>query len=250
MNKILQYLTFESLQNKYEYEDNSTFFPPTLETDSCFSRHLLVNRFIHTRMPKFLFWSIEADFNTLMDPFFIETINYWTKSYTELSGDRKNIVKTLLENVGIALSKPRNLNNCFHYDTGYVHFVKGDTDSYISFEVHPPRRCFRLIESFEKIVNKINQIEILGGDLKIELEKKYLLDDLNINFSDKNHIAAQVISKIHNRLPKNKHDLSDLFLTPHIAEEIYKDAKVFCSNLEYIVDTFQIVDYWSPDKKR
>ena len=119
-----------------------------------------------------------------------------------------------------------------------------------SFETHPPRRCFRLIENFEKIVSKIEKIKILGGDLRLELESKYSISDLNTGFSNYNNIAAQVISKIHNMLPKNKNDKTDIFLTPFIAEEIYKDAKAYCLNLEYIVDTFQVVDYWSPDKKR
>ena len=102
----------------------------------------------------------------------------------------------------------------------------------------------------EKIVSKIEKIKILGGDLRLELEGKYSISDLNTWFSNYNNIAAQVISKIHNMLPKNKNDKTDIFLTPFIAEEIYKDAKAYCLNLEYIVDTLQVVDYWSPDKKR
>tara|TARA_Y100001970_G_C14255813_1_gene875279 strand:- start:4784 stop:5536 length:753 start_codon:yes stop_codon:yes gene_type:complete len=250
VSKILEYLDFQSVQNQYEYQDETSFFPPTLETESCFSRHLLVNRFLQTKMPKFLYWSIEADPNVLMDPFCMETICYWTDSLNESNKENKEAIKKLLLNIGIALSKPRNLSKSFHYETGYVHYLSEKTEPYISFEVHPPRRCFRLVESFERVVSKIKQIEILGMDLKVELENKYSLVDLNVNFSDKNHVAAQVISRTHNNLQKNKNDKSDLFLTPHIAEEIYKDAKVFCRGLKYIVDTFQIVDYWSPDKKR
>ncbi|MBT3475499.1 hypothetical protein HN460_01005 [bacterium] len=250
MTKILEYRSFESLQNKYKYQDNFSFFPPTLETGTCFSRHLLVNRFLITKKPKYLFWSIEADPNVIMDPFCVETVNWWrsllVKSNKVIDSE---ILSQLLRNIGIALSRYRDLSNSFHYDSGFVHkYIK--EDSYFSFEVHPPRRCFRLVENFEKIIRKIEQVKILGGDLKLELETKYSISDLNTGFSNYESIAAQVISKTHNMLPKNKNDKTDIFLTPFIAEEIYKDAKVFCFRLEYIVDTFQIVDYWSPEKKR
>ena len=90
----------------------------------------------------------------------------------------------------------------------------------------------------------------MGLDLKLELEAKYKVKDLNVNFSEPSNIAAQVMSINHNDLKKNINDKTNLFLTPYIAEEIYKDAKQFTLGLEYIVDTFQVVDYWSPDKKR
>jgi hypothetical protein len=185
-----------------------------------------------------------------MDPFCVETVNWWrsllVKSNKVIDSE---ILSQLLRNIGIALSRYRDLSNSFHYDSGFVHkYIK--EDSYFSFEVHPPRRCFRLVENFEKIIRKIEQVKILGGDLKLELETKYSISDLNTGFSNYESIAAQVISKTHNMLPKNKNDKTDIFLTPFIAEEIYKDAKVFCFRLEYIVDTFQIVDYWSPEKKR
>jgi len=38
---------------------------------------LLVNRFLITKKPKYLFWSIEADSNVMMDPFCAETLNWW-----------------------------------------------------------------------------------------------------------------------------------------------------------------------------
>ena len=64
-------------------------------------------------------------------------------------------------------------------------------------------------------------------------------------------VSGSTIFKENNGdLKKNINDKTNLFLTPYIAEEIYKDAKQFTLGLEYIVDTFQVVDYWSPDKKR
>ena len=250
MAKILEYRSFESFQSSYEHQENSNFFPPSLEIGPCFSRHLLVNRFLITKKPKYLFWSIESDSNVMMDPFCTETLNWWRNLLIESNKTiDKEILSQLLKNIGLALSRHRDLSNSFHYDSGFVHNYRKE-DSYFSFETHPPRRCFRLIENFEKIVSKIEKIKILGGDLRLELESKYSISDLNTGFSNYNNIAAQVISKIHNMLPKNKNDKTDIFLTPFIAEEIYKDAKVYCLNLEYIVDTFQVVDYWSPDKKR
>ena len=249
--EILEYRTFESLQNKYKFQDNTTFFPPSLNTDKCFSRHLLVNRFLNTKNPKFLFWSIEKDSNVLMDSFCMETINYWRGLLIESnSREDKEILAQLLVNIGIALGEYKNSSKFFHYESGFVHCSKENQKAFVSFEVHPPRRCFRLVENFERIVRKIKQVEILGADMKSELTNKYSIDDLNIDFSDHIHIAAQVISKVHNKIPKNRHDTFDLFLTPFLAEEIYKDAKIFCEGLSYIVDTFQTVDYWSPDKKR
>jgi hypothetical protein len=250
MGKLLEYRSFESLQNAYDYQEETSFFAETLNGAHCFSRHLLVNRFLNTKKPKFLFWSIEADSNVITDPFCVETINHWRNLLSVTKDDSHKIVlSTLLKNVGLALSRNRNLSNSYHYDSGFVNNYN-DKDSYISFEVHPPRRCFRLVENFEKIINKINQIKILGLDLKIELEAKYQVKDLNVNFSDSTNISAQVISKAFNNTKKNSNDKTDLFLTPFIAEAIYKDAKTFTLGLEYIVDTFQIVDYWSPDKKR
>ena len=91
--------------------------------------------------------------------------------------------ETLLKNIGLGLSRQRKPTDSYHYDSGLVNNFDGE-NSYISFEVHPPRRCFRLVENFEKIVNKINQIKILGLDLKLELEAKYKVKDLNVNFSE------------------------------------------------------------------
>ena len=250
MGNSLEYRTFESLQNSYDYQDNSAFFPPALDNENCFSRHLLVNKFLNTKKPKFLFWSIEADSNVMMDPFCVETVNYWKSMLLDsIDESKREIIETLLKNIGLGLSRQRKLTDSYHYDSGLVNNFDGE-NSYISFEVHPPRRCFRLVENFEKIVNKINQIKILGLDLKLELEAKYKVKDLNVNFSEPSNIAAQVMSINHNDLKKNINDKTNLFLTPYIAEEIYKDAKQFTSGLEYIVDTFQVVDYWSPDKKR
>ena len=63
-------------------------------------------------------------------------------------------------------------------------------------------------------------------------------------------IASQIISELHNKIPKNKTDKTELILTPFLAEKIYSDAVSFTEGLEYIVDTYRIVDYWDPDKKR
>ena len=53
---------------------------------------------------------------------------------------------------------------------------------------------------------------------------------------------------MHNRIKKVEND--KLILTPEIAYAIYEESKIFVENLQYIVDTFRIVDYWDPDKKR
>ena len=136
MGETLEYLNFESFQNKYEHENNSSFFPKTLDTNHCFSRHLLVNKYLKTKKPKFLYWAIEADPNVLVDPFCVETINHWTDLLSE-DKTQKDTIQKLLINIGNALSKRRSLINCFHYDLGYVHFVK-ETISYISFGNVPP----------------------------------------------------------------------------------------------------------------
>ncbi|MBT4435356.1 hypothetical protein HOD02_03460, partial [bacterium] len=138
----------------------------------------------------------------------------------------------------------------FHYDSGFVHYKGGKLHPLITFEVHPPRRCFRLIENFEEILSSINKINLLKLDLESELVRKYNLERININFTNPLLIASQIISELHNRIPKNKIDKTELILTPFLAEKIYSDAVSFTEGLEYIVDTYRIVDYWDPDKKR
>ena len=88
MGNSLEYRTFESLQNSYDYQDNSAFFPPALDNENCFSRHLLVNKFLNTKEPKFLFWSIEADSNVIMDPFCVETVNYWKSKKIDIEDSK------------------------------------------------------------------------------------------------------------------------------------------------------------------
>ncbi|MFL2630708.1 MAG: hypothetical protein ACJ0OP_03000 [Thermodesulfobacteriota bacterium] len=247
----LDYLDFDSIQNVYDYQDETNFFPPSLITDSCFSRHLLINKYLLTRKPKYLFWSIEFDSNSLMDPFLVETVNFW-KELLINSSNSEDKLKLLshLKNIGLALSQSRDSNLSFHYDSGFVHYKGEKLHPLITFEVHPPRRCFRLIENFEEILASINKINLLKLDLESELVRKYNLERININFTNPLLIASQIISELHNKIPKNKTDKTELILTPFLAEKIYSDAVSFTEGLEYIVDTYRIVDYWDPDKKR
>ena len=70
----INYISFENQQNKYDQGDNLAFFPETLNTPNCFSRHLLVNKYLITRSPKYLFWALEFDPNVLMDPYFVKQL--------------------------------------------------------------------------------------------------------------------------------------------------------------------------------
>ena len=68
-----------------------------------------INRFLNTKNPKFLFWSIEKDSNVLMDPFCVEPINYWRGLLIESnSREDKEILAQLLVNIGIALGEYKN----------------------------------------------------------------------------------------------------------------------------------------------
>ena len=87
-------------------------------------------------------------------------------------------------------------------------------------------------------------------DMESQIKNKYKIKDVNINFSNPLLIAAQIISQVHNGIKKNLNEENELYLSPPLAEEIYSDALRFTKNLNYIVDTFQEVDYWDPDKKR
>ena len=194
---------------------------------------------------------MEFDSNSLMDPFVVETINWW-RDYMVNSGDKskKSILSVLLNNIGIALSNPKNTNTDFHYNSGFVHCYRNKSEPLITFEVHPPRRCFVLLENFEEIISTINKIRLTKKDCQSALIRKYNVENVNLNFSDSTLIAAQVISQMHNAILKNEQETSDLFLTPFLAEKIYSDASTFRANLNYIVDTYRDVDYWDPDKKR
>ena len=82
----------------------------------------MINKYLSTKKPKYLFWCLEVDSNSLMDPFVVETINSW-RDYMLNLGDKskKSILSMLLNNVGVALSNPRNTSTNFHYDSGFVH---------------------------------------------------------------------------------------------------------------------------------
>ena len=107
-----------------------------------------------------------------------------------------------------------------------------------------------LIENFEKIISTIKKLKLTNKDIEPALTKKYHVENINLNFSNTTLIAAQIISQIHNKIPKNHRETSDLLLTPFLAEKIYSDANTFGFNLNYIVDTYRSVDYWDSDKKR
>ena len=53
-----------------------------------------------TKSPKYLFWALEFDTNVLMDPFFVETVNYWSILLNSNECDDKASLKSLLGNVG------------------------------------------------------------------------------------------------------------------------------------------------------
>ncbi len=186
-----------------------------------------------------------------MDPFVVETINWWKINMIDSKNiEEKNMASILLKNIGIALSNSRDTSTDFHYDSGFVHSYKDKLSPVITFEVHPPRRCFRLIENFEKIISTIKKLKLTNKDIELALTKKYHVENINLNFSNTTLIAAQIISQIHNKIPKNHRETSDLLLTPFLAEKIYSDANTFGFNLNYIVDTYRSVDYWDSDKKR
>ena len=244
MKTEFNYIPFDLQQNKYENGDNESFYPNTLDKN-CFSRHILINRYIVTKKPKYLFWALEHDPNVLMDPFFVETITYWVNQ--KLNNPRNNLLDSQLNNVGEALKNSRNNNNFFHYDSGYVHSYCGE-EPLITFEVHPPRRCYRIIDNFNLILNFIDKEIKDNSDLGLAVNKKFQIDISDIEIKDYNLIAAKIISSMHNRIKKVEND--KLILTPEIAYAIYEESKIFVENLQYIVDTFRIVDYWDPDKKR
>ena len=139
-----KYIKFESQQNHYIDSDKENYFPPTLISPNCFSRHILINKFLSTKKPYYLFWAIERDVNVLMDPFAVEAITYWTNLINDSQND-ENLFNNL-NNIGKSLTNSRNNSNFYHYDTGFVHSYDGKTEL-ITFEVHPPRRCFRVIDN-------------------------------------------------------------------------------------------------------
>ena len=183
-----------------------------------------------------------------MDPFFVETVNYWSILLKSCETDDKASLKCLLGNVGESLRNSRDNNLFYHYDSGFVHSIKNSNEPIITFEVHPPRRCFRVIDNFNSIIRFLEISVKTHADLKEEIMNKYQIPDVSIDFGDLKITAAVIISELHNRIPKK--DKLDLYLTPFLAYEIYKDAVEHSVNLNYIVDTFRIVDYWDPDKKR
>tara|TARA_Y100001960_G_scaffold274788_1_gene303955 strand:+ start:961 stop:1521 length:561 start_codon:yes stop_codon:yes gene_type:complete len=186
-----------------------------------------------------------------MDPFVVESVNWWKEiSQTSKSNSTKTIALVMLQNIGIALSNSRDTTKDYHYDSGFVHSYKNPENPIITFEVHPPRRCFRLIENFENIIKEIGIMQTKEKDMESQIKNKYKIKDVNINFSNPLLIAAQIISQVHNGIKKNLNEKNELYLSPPLAEEIYSDALRFTKNLNYIVDTFQEVDYWDPDKKR
>ena len=211
----------------------------------------MINKYLETKKSKYLLWSIEFDSNTLMDPNVMESINWWR---TIIDTSNKNRITEsaliMLNNIGIALLNFRDTSKDFHYDSGFVHSYRIPERPIITFEVHPPRRCFRLIENFEKLIEDVNVMKLSNKDIQSRVSKKFKIKDINTNFSDPVLISAQIISQTHNKISKHINETDELFLTPFLAEKIYSDAVNFKTNLNYIVDTFQEVDYWDPDKKR
>ena len=135
-----KYIKFESQQNQYTDADKESFFSTNISFFKLFlATYILINKFLSTKKACYLFWAIERDTNVLMDPFVVETITYWTNLINESQND-KNLFNNL-NNVGKSLINTRNNSNFFHYDTGFVHSYNGETEL-ITFEVHPPRRCF------------------------------------------------------------------------------------------------------------
>lgn len=240
-----KYIKFESQQNHYIDSDKENYFPPTLISPNCFSRHILINKFLSTKKPYYLFWAIERDTNVLMDPFAVETITYWTNLINE-SQDNENLFNNL-NNIGKSLTNSTNNSNFYHYDTGFVHSYDGKHEL-ITFEVHPPRRCFRVIDNFNYILNFLNDALSSKNNVEKLIKKKFKLDNFDFNPADLKMTAAEIISRVHNNIKKI--DSGNLILSTNIALNIYNQAKEFTHNLNYIVDTFRTVDYWDPDKKR
>ncbi len=240
-----KYIKFESQQNQYIDADKESFFPPTLVSSNCFSRHILINKFLSTKKACYLFWAIERDTNVLMDPFVVETITYWTNLINESQND-KNLFNNL-NNVGKSLINTRNNSNFFHYDTGFVHSYNGETEL-ITFEVHPPRRCFRIIDNFNYIFNFLDDVLHSKKNAENLVKEKFQIDNFDLNPTDLKMTTANIISHLHNNIKKI--DSGNLKLSANIALNIYDQAKEFTNNLNYIVDTFRTVDYWDPDKKR
>ena len=86
-----------------------------MDTHHCFSRYLLINKYLETKKSKYLLWSIEFDSNTLMDPNVMESINWWR---TIIDTSNKNGIKEsaliMLKNIGIALLNFRDTSKDFH----------------------------------------------------------------------------------------------------------------------------------------
>ena len=205
----------------------------------------MINKFLSTKKPYYLFWAIERDTNVLMDPFAVETITYWTNLINE-SQDNENLFNNL-NNIGKSLTNSTNNSNFYHYDTGFVHSYDGKNEL-ITFEVHPPRRCFRVIDNFNFILNFLNDALSSKNNVEKLIKKKFKLDNFDFNPADLKMTAAEIISRVHNNIKKI--DSGNLILSTNIALNIYNQAKEFTHNLNYIVDTFRTVDYWDPDKKR
>jgi len=92
-------------------------------------------------------------------------------------------------------------------------------------------------------------MKLTNKNLQPGLAKKYDVENINLNFSSPTLIATQVISQIHNKIPKNQEKASNLFLTPFLAEKICSDANTFSLNFNNIVNIYKTVDYWNPKKK-
>ena len=99
----------------------------------------------------------------------------------------------------------------------------------ITFEVHPPRRCYRIIDNFNLILNFIDKEIKDNSDLGLAVNKKFQIDISDIEIKDHNLIAAKIISSMHNRIKKVEND--KLILTPEIAYAIYEESKIFVENL-------------------
>ena len=238
------YINFDSQQFVYEDGDNIDYFPPTLN-DDCFSRHLLINKYLSTKKPKYLFWSLERDINVLMDPFFVETITYWTNLNINQSS---NNITNLINNISASIKNSRNNQNYYHYDTGLVHSYVNNDSPIITFETHPPRRCSRVVDTFDQIKRELESNSDDLNNLKKIFEKNYGISNIKIQLEDIDLMAADLFLLIHDSLKKV--DPISIKITPRILLKIVDDARSFLKGLNYIIDTFRIVDYWDPDKKR
>ena len=232
---------FEKIKNEFnEAINNSQLANQTEQIHGVYDHGIK-----YTTMP------INKNIQNLYPNLYKITQNEFIKNYFEKNEQKKNIqIFCRLERIMVKDIDIPDPNKDYHYDTGFVHSYKNPENPIITFEVHPPRRCFRLIENFENIIKEIGIMQTKEKDMESQIKNKYKIKDININFSNPLLIAAQIISQVHNGIKKNLNEKNELYLSPPLAEEIYSDALRFTKNLNYIVDTFQEVDYWDPDKKR